>query len=133
MTSRSGGGGIAARRAYGVILTLCVALAVLVHHEISTAEAPSMRGPAHAHHVTAAQAQPALSETSVHGADAGACAMPSMQHCTTASVDSVRLAAPGQSAFVPLTHLRQSAVGSAPAAAVGRAPPDLSVLSQLRI
>ncbi|WKX06827.1 hypothetical protein [Streptomyces sp. NL15-2K] len=133
MTSRSDGGGITARWAYGVLLTLCAALAVLVHHEISTTEVPSMRGAAHALHVTAAQAQQAVPEPSVHGADVGGCAMPSMQHCTTASVDSVQLAAPGQSEFVPLTHLRQSAVGCAPAAAVGRAPPDLSVLSQLRI
>jgi hypothetical protein len=133
MTSRSDGGGIATRWAYGVLLTLCVALAVLVHHDISTAEVPSTRGPAHAVHVTAAQDQQTVPESSVNGADAGGCAMPSMQHCTTASVDTVQLAAPGQSEFTPLTHLRQSSVGRAPAAAVGRAPPDLSVLSQLRI
>jgi hypothetical protein len=142
------GGGSAARWAYGVFLTLCVALAVFVHHETPAADASSMRGAAHAVHVMATEGShgegphgeslhgespQAVSEPSTHGADAGGCATPGMQHCTSASVDSVQLALPGQSAFDPLAYLRQATAGRSPAGTVGRAPPDLSVLSQLRI
>ncbi|MDX3308138.1 hypothetical protein P1S61_03250 [Streptomyces sp. ME08-AFT2] len=146
------GGGMAVRWAYGVFLTLCVALAVLVHHETSMTSVMSMttasptsvsaRMPAPAHaahamadaaHAMAGKAAPSASESSAHGVDSGACAMPGMQHCTTASVGSVQLAAPGQSTFDPPADLERAAEGRVPASAVGRAPPDLSVLSQLRI
>ncbi|MER5224522.1 DUF6153 family protein [Streptomyces flaveus] len=139
-------GGMAVRWAYGVFLTLCVTLAVLVHHETSmTATSPmsgSARMPAPAHaaqamahsgHVMAGEATPSASESSTHGAHSGACAMPGMQHCATAGVGSVQLAAPGQSTFDPPADLERAAAGRAPASTVGRAPPDLSVLSQLRI
>ena len=142
-------GGMAVRWAYGVFLTLCVALAVLVHHETSMtsmASASPMSGsarmpaPAHAAqamahtgHVMAGEATPSATETSRHGVDSGACAMPGMQHCATASVGSVQLAAPGQRAFDPPADLERAVAGRAPAGTVGRAPPDLSVLSQLRI
>ncbi|MFC4464141.1 hypothetical protein ACFPH6_06100 [Streptomyces xiangluensis] len=146
------GGGTAVRWAYGVFLTLCVALAVLVHHETSMTSMTSMttaspmsgsaRMPVPAHaahamahtgHVMAGEATPSASKSSAHGVDSGACAMPGMQHCTTASVGSVQLAAPGQSAFDSPADLKRAAAGRAPASTVGRAPPDLSVLSQLRI
>ncbi|WP_033327488.1 DUF6153 family protein [Streptomyces yerevanensis] len=139
-------GGMAVRWAYGVFLTLCVALAVLVHHETSMTSASPMSGsarmPASAHatqamahtgHVMAGEATPSASETSRHGVDSGACAMSGMQHCATASVGSVQLAAPGQSAFDPPADLERAVAGRAPTGTVGRAPPDLSVLSQLRI
>jgi hypothetical protein len=142
-------GGIAVRWTYGVFLTLCVALAVLVHHETSmtsmTAASPmpaSAGMPASAHaahdmadaaHAMAGETAPSASESSANGVDSGACAMPGMQHCTTASVGSVQLAAPGQSTFDPSADLERAAEGRAPASTVGRAPPDLSVLSQLRI
>lgn len=132
-TARSGG--VAVRWAYGVFLTLCVALAVLVHHETSVTAVSPMRGAAHAAHATAAgtaHSHHALT-SSTHSVDAGGCAMPGMQHCTTASVDSVQLAPPGRSAFDPSADVRQAAVGRAPGPTVGRSPPDLSVLSQLRI
>ncbi|GAA2643693.1 DUF6153 family protein [Streptomyces vastus] len=143
------GGGTAVRWAYGVFLTLCVALAVLVHHETSmtsmTTASPmpgSVRMPVPAHaahamahtgHVMAGEATPSASESSTHGVDSGACDMPGMQHCTTASVGSVHLAAPARSAFDSPADLERAAAGRAPASTVGRAPPDLSVLSQLRI
>ncbi|MET9462062.1 hypothetical protein ABZY05_44790 [Streptomyces canus] len=134
-TRTASSGDIAVRWAYGVFLTLCVALAVLVHHETSVTAVSPMRGAAHAVHATAAgtsHAHHALG-SSTHSADAGGCAMLGMQHCTTASVDSVQLAPPGRSAFDLSADLRQAAVGRAPGATVGRSPPDLSVLSQLRI
>jgi hypothetical protein len=146
------GGGMAARWAYGAFLTLCVALAVLLHHETSMTSMTSMTAaspmstsfpapaPAHAAHALAKTAHvmegdaiPSASESSTHGVDSGACAMYGMQHCTTASVVSVQLAMPGQSALDPPADPEQAAAGPAPASAVGRAPPDLSLLSQLRI
>lgn len=139
MTTRTArSGGIAVRWAYGVFLTLCVALAVLVHHETSATEVSPMRGAAHAAHAVHATAagdphsQHVLG-SSTHSADASGCATPGMQHCTTAIVDSVQLVAPGRSAIDPSANLRQAAVGRVPGATVGRSPPDLSVLSQLRI
>jgi len=45
----------------------------------------------------------------------------------------VQLAVPAKNEFSPLADLREAAAGRAPATAVGRAPPDLSVLSLLRI
>ncbi|GAA3786628.1 hypothetical protein FNH04_13185 [Streptomyces phyllanthi] len=147
------GGGIAVRWAYGVFLTLCVALAVLVHHETSMTSMtsmtapPPMPAPAHAAHAMpeAAHAMPeeahaavgheapSASDSPAHGVDSGGCAMPGMQHCTTASVGSVQLAAPGQTSLAPPADPEPTAESRAPARAVGRAPPDLSVLSQLRI
>lgn len=136
------GGGIAVRWAYGVFLTLCVALAVLVHHETSAmgvSPMPSaahtvMPGMAHAAHVMPEETTPSVSDDSSHSADDnGACAAPGMQHCATASIDSVQLAVPAQAAFDPLANLSQTVAGRTPGATVGRAPPDLSVLSQLRI
>src|SRR4051812_44639372 len=93
-TARSSG--VAVRWAYGVFLTLCVALAVLVHHETSVTAVSPMPGAAHAAHATAAgtsHSHHALTSSS-HSVDAGGCAMPGMQHCTTASVDSVQLVPP---------------------------------------
>ncbi|MGC5041608.1 hypothetical protein ACPXCS_39430 [Streptomyces sp. DT190] len=134
-----------------MFLTLSVALAVLVHHETSMASMRSMttasptsasaRMPALAHaahamadpaHAMAGEALPSASESSAHGVDSGACAM-TMQHCTTAGVGSVQLAAPGQSTFDLPTGLERAGEARVPAGTVGRAPPDLSVLSQLRI
>jgi len=142
-TARSGGG-TAVRWTYGVFLTLCVALAVLVHHETSAmGTSSSMSGPAHAGHVMSGSAQAvhvmggdaatSVSDESSHDVEDGGCAMPGMQHCTSASVDTVQLAVPGESSLDPLVTLRQAAAGRTPGALIGRAPPDLSVLSQLRL
>lgn len=135
-TWSAGGGGTAVRRAYGVLLALCVALAVLVHHETfatSTSSLPTAVHAAHAVHATAGGTAPSVSDTSPHNADGSGCAEPGTQHCATASVDTVQLAVPGRSAFDPLAHPLPVAAGRTPGAAVGRAPPDLSVLSRLRL
>jgi hypothetical protein len=126
-------GGIAVRWAYGVFLTLCVALAVLAHHETSGTEVSPMRASAHVGHKMAAETPLSASEPSKNSADAGGCGMLGMQHCTTAGVNSVQLAAPGPSTFDPLAYLPTASAGHSLATAVGRAPPDLSVLSQLRL
>lgn len=126
-------GGTAVRRAYGVLLTLCVALAVLVHHETATNSSSSMPSAVRAGHVMPDGAAPSISDIPSRSADDGACSGPGTQHCTTASVDSVQLAVPSQSVSDALTFLQRAAEGRTPATAVGRAPPDLSVLSQLRL
>ncbi|XUL93845.1 hypothetical protein ACQ86D_50540 [Streptomyces galilaeus] len=133
MTRSARGGSSAVRWAHGVFLALCVALAVLVHHGMPAMDL--LCAPAQAAHVTPrspGDGASAVADVSVHNAAADVCSMPGMQHCTTASVDSVQLAVPDRTTFDPLVNLRQAAAGRAPAAAVGRAPPDLLVLSQLR-
>ncbi|MFI6935872.1 DUF6153 family protein [Streptomyces sp. NPDC050287] len=147
------GGGTAARWAYGVLVTLCVALAVLVHHETpsmdvssiqsmqSMPSVQSMPDPVHAGHVMPDGTPPSSATLEARGAGAaahdagdGSCGMPGMQHCTSANVGSVQLAVPAQIAFDPLGKPRQTAAGRTPGAAVAvRAPPDLSVLSRLRV
>ncbi|WP_369033364.1 MULTISPECIES: DUF6153 family protein [Streptomyces] len=143
MTARTArSGGTAVRWAYGVFLTLCVALAVLVHHETSATGVPSMPsaahavmpGMAHAAHVMPDETAPSVSDDSSHSAHGdGACAAPGMQHCAMASIDSVQLAVPARAVFDPLVNPGQAVAGRTPGATVGRAPPDLSVLSRLRI
>ena len=133
--TRSARGGSAVRWAHGFFLTLCVALAVLVHHEMPAMDllcAPDSAQTADVTPRSPGDGASTVSGVSVHNAAADACSMPGMQHCTTASVDSVQLAVPDRTTFDPLVNLRQAAAGRAPAAAVGRAPPDLLVLSQLR-
>ncbi|MDX3760836.1 DUF6153 family protein [Streptomyces mirabilis] len=134
-------GGTAVRCVYGVLLALCVALAVLVHHEISgmtdspmsaTAHA-AMPGPAHDAHVLPDGAASSVSDASTHSLGDSGCAMPGMQHCSSASVTTVHLAIPGRSAFDPSADLLRALSGRAPGSVASRAPPDLSVLSQLRI
>ncbi|WP_189269258.1 hypothetical protein [Streptomyces fuscichromogenes] len=139
MTIRAARGGTAVRWAYGVFLTLCVALAVLVHHETPATDVSAMPGAVHTPSVRSDRAAPSGAGVSpLHDIGdatcACACVMPGSQHCGAASVESVRLAAPGPVAFDPLARLRPSVAGRVPGAtAIGRAPPDLSVLSQLRI
>ncbi|MFE9031065.1 hypothetical protein ACFYOA_33205 [Streptomyces iakyrus] len=136
-----------------------MALAVLMHHEtaataISPATssighvmtpgmvmdggdaAPGTVSPGHLRHSTSGRAAhpteaagPAMSN-----ADSPPCSGMAMQHCSSASLQVVKLAPPVQaperwSIAVP------AAVGAEPKAGgtVERAPPDLSALSQLRM
>ncbi|MDQ1044957.1 DUF6153 family protein [Streptomyces sp. V4I2] len=129
-------GGTAVRWTYGVFLTLCVALAVLVHHEMSETGASPMPMPmpsaVHAAH-TAPTAMPGTATADDNGGCSTPGITPGMQHCTTASVDSVQLATPTRGASDPLAHPRPAEAGRTPGVTVGRAPPDLSVLSRLRL
>ncbi|GGL35842.1 hypothetical protein GCM10010095_21370 [Streptomyces anthocyanicus] len=146
-TAHSGGGG-AVRWMYGAFLALCVALAVLVHHEtvapgasrmMGASATPAMNvastgGAAHAAHVMPGKAAPTTWEaSSAHTAAGGGCAEPGMQHCTTASIGSAQLAVPGETGVSLLADLREGTQERTPSGTVGRAPPDLSVLSLLRI
>ncbi|MPY31146.1 hypothetical protein FNH09_07390 [Streptomyces adustus] len=139
-------GGTTVRWVYGVFIALCAALAVLVHHETtvmstspmtgtsSVMSTSSMVGPTQAGHVVSGADTPNAWEPSFPNAyDTCGCDGPGMQHCAAASVATVQLAVPADSESSPFTDLREAAAGRAPAGVVGRAPPDLSVLSQLRI
>ncbi|MEU5893731.1 hypothetical protein ABZ835_44010 [Streptomyces sp. NPDC047461] len=135
MTFRSArGGGKAVRRAHGVLLTLCVALTVLVHQEPPATDASAMADAAPAVHVIAEQSTASASPAPTHEVGPGACSLPGMPHCTAALVGSVQLAVPRQVASDPLLTPRQGAARRAlETSAVGRAPPDLYVLSRLRL
>jgi hypothetical protein len=71
-------------------------------------------------------------DAAAHSSDDGACAA-GMQHCATASVDTMKLITPPQGYAERVPSPYGVVVGSVPSVVVGRAPPDLSVLSQLRI
>jgi hypothetical protein len=96
------------------VIALLAALAVLVHHETS--------------------AVPMAISADGTACDGMACGGTAMQHCSTASLEIVKLAPPAQSP-VPQGRAAHDVLTSRAKAAgtTGRAPPDLSVLSQLRI
>ncbi|MFC8094846.1 hypothetical protein [Streptomyces sp. NPDC057301] len=144
--------------ARAAVIALLAALAVLIHHETvaaaigptssSAAHAmtpgmvmadshptPATNMSAHAHGSTAAQgAEPTAAVPAMNRADGLACSGMAMQHCSTASFEVVNLAPPAQTP-VPWGLTATGAVTAGPKSAgnVDRAPPDLSVLSQLRI
>lgn len=151
----------AVRWTRGAVIALFAALAVLVHHETAAAALaptmssavhvmPGMPGAAmaggsagqamamssHAHGGAAAQpAEPTVAAAAPSLSDDGpACNGMVMQHCASASVDAVKLVPPTES-WVPkgLAPHDVATAGTEAAGTVGRAPPDLSVLSQLRI
>ncbi|MFF4117499.1 hypothetical protein ACFY0P_29115 [Streptomyces sp. NPDC001714] len=155
MTIRTAqGGGTTVRWAYGVLIALCAALAVLVHHETAAVgaspmtsassvmnaasmrmmNASSMADAAPAGHVMPGKDTPsAWDPSSPNTADKNACDGHGMQHCAPAGVDTVQIAVPAESGFSPFADLGEAAAGRAPVGVVGRAPPDLSILSQLRM
>ncbi|MCF1593212.1 hypothetical protein [Streptomyces muensis] len=128
--------------ARAALIALLAAFAVLVHHEspavpVGPAASPAAHVMTPAGHESAAAraAEPiaaALSTAiSAHGP---ACDGMPLQHCSTASLEVVKLAPPARSP-APQDPAAHEAVtsGATAAGTVGRAPPDLSVLSQLRI
>ena len=140
-------GGGAVRWVRTAVIALCAALALLVHHEISAATVSSMSshalrgmsgaatGSAHAPSDVAARS---AHGQAVHPAayDMGdtACSGSGMAHCSTASVDTVKLAPPPASFAGRDRRPYETAIaGSEATGTVPRAPPDLAVLSQLRI
>ncbi|MGW1375541.1 hypothetical protein ACWD6P_14870 [Streptomyces sp. NPDC002446] len=143
MTARAG----AVRWAGGVVLALLAALAVLIHHETAAITASPPRSAAHAGHAMPAMGHPspaphaaAADHTDLHGtpapahgADGSACTDPGMQHCTTASVEVFQLDVPSQGHAAQPADPYRAGPGALPAGTVSRAPPDLSVLSRLRI
>ncbi|WOT39051.1 hypothetical protein [Streptomyces coeruleorubidus] len=143
------------RRARAALIALLAALAVLIHHETAAAAissnlssaahmmtpgmvmsgnhaAPATGMSGHGHGSAAELTTAAVPTKSI--ADSPPCSGMTMQHCATASFEVVKLAPPTQTP-VPwgLTVPVGVATGPKAAGAVNRAPPDLSVLSQLRI
>ncbi|MFF6833321.1 hypothetical protein ACFY84_15805 [Streptomyces sp. NPDC012438] len=139
----------AMRWARGAVIALCAALAVLVHHETAAIAVTSVPSTTHAGHAMPGMASlsagamarsSAAGHTDVLGASPsayssphGACASLGMQHCATASADVVKLPVPPQEHAALSADVYQANARPVSAAAIGRAPPDLSVLSQLRI
>ncbi|MEU2912751.1 hypothetical protein ACWCQ0_11900 [Streptomyces massasporeus] len=143
----------ATRYAGGAVIALLAALAVLMHHEMAAVpQAPAQ----HATHSTyIGHAVPGMASSSsaavrqisdpahadsagalapAHGVDGGsACAVPGMQHCTSANVEVLKLPVPPQGTPVQTADPYQAQADPRRAGTVGRAPPDLSVLSRLRI
>lgn len=141
------------------VIALLAALAVLIHHETvavaigptassathvmtsgmvmsggHSAPATAMSG--HEHGSTAGQAaEPTMaSAPPMSSADGPPCSGVAMQHCSTGSLEVVKVPVPVQTP-APWGLPAPGAVAAAPhsAGTVDRAPPDLSVLSQLRI
>jgi hypothetical protein len=148
-------GGVA-RWLRSMLVTLCAVLAVLVHHDLShvpvaSASATTGRAPVASASAMAGHAMPHSTSTSAthtqaniqadssgqgtltDSPDGTSCSSMVMQHCSTANVTAVQVAAPSESP-IPSAPLPYATVaGMDIAQSVSRAPPDLSVLSQLRI
>ncbi|WP_063827550.1 hypothetical protein [Streptomyces qaidamensis] len=141
----------AIRCAGGAVIALLAALAVLIHHETAAVlDAPAQHA-THSTHI--GHAMPGMASSSAaatrqvsdlahadrfgapapaHGIDGSTCAVPGMQHCTTGNVEVLKLPTP-QGTPTQTASPYQAQPGPRPAGTVGRAPPDLSVLSRLRI
>ncbi|MFI1567203.1 hypothetical protein ACH4ZX_29860 [Streptomyces sp. NPDC020490] len=128
-----------------VVVALLAALAVLVHHDTAATitHVPSGRSATAMHHAAAPAGSASVSghvmstgvtarpaRAAVHD-DAGACSGTAMQHCSAAGVDSVKLVPPDQLApdRAPARRPGAAALRDVPGT-VGRAPPDLRVLSR---
>lgn len=142
----------AVRWAHRAVIALLAALAVLIHHETAAITATPVQHATpstHAGHVMPGMASssaaavpqgPAADHTDTldipapaHGVDGSACANPGMQNCITAGIDTVKLAPPTQRHGQQAAHPYHAKPGRLPTGTISRAPPDLSVLSQLRI
>lgn len=125
------------------VVAVLAALAVLAHHELSATPTTGhvMAMPAgdtasvagHRHGRTVGQA--ALNGVpQVGGVDRAACSGTAMQHCSAAGLEALKLRAPLEAPVLWSPAEAEAVVGVPEATGtVERAPPDLSVLSQLRI
>ncbi|MEU0042900.1 DUF6153 family protein [Streptomyces werraensis] len=129
----------AVRWVRGMLVTLCAVLAVLAHHELSDTSFAST--PARAAHAMPRSAPMSALHTHTRspghatgtGSSETSCSSMVMQHCSTADVSTVQLVAPPESPIPPSPTLYATVSGVNIARSVSRAPPDLSLLSQLRI
>ncbi|MCN9242152.1 hypothetical protein NGF19_15365 [Streptomyces sp. RY43-2] len=137
--------GAVLRGTRAAVLVLVAVLAVVVHHEIV---APMAHAPA-ARTVAAAPAGERTGVTDAVGMDHrsapligasdsvamdldGACAGVGTHHCTAAGVDTVKPVPPTEAAVGDAPAVPSHAVaGRDVPGTVGRAPPDLSLLSRL--
>ncbi|MEU9571025.1 hypothetical protein AB0D62_14245 [Streptomyces massasporeus] len=143
----------AIRCASGAVIALLAALAVLIHHETAAVSNAPAQHATHSTHI--GHAVPGMTSSSAavvrqvsdpthpdslgalapaHGVDGGStCAVLGMLHCTSGNVEVLKLPVLPQSTPVQTANPYQARPGPRPAGTIGRAPPDLSVLSQLRI
>jgi len=129
------------RRLGGALLTLCALIAVLLHHELPNAPVATVRTsvmhtephlasmPATTH----TRAGSAVTHTRADGTDGADCPCMCTHLCSAAGITAVQLAAPPESPLPVFPAPHSTVAGGDAARSVGRAPPDLSVLSQLRI
>lgn len=128
-----------ARWVRGVLFTLCAVIAVLLHHGLSDSPVTAMptaphvmSGPVSASAAHLHTGSPAAG-VAVHGFDGASCPSMAMQLCTAAGINDIQITAPPESAALPVAPLIAAGTGVGTARSVNRAPPDLSLLSQLRI
>ncbi|GAA2820232.1 hypothetical protein GCM10019017_77990 [Streptomyces showdoensis] len=121
MVERGGAG-----RRLGVLFMLLVAFAVLVHHEAAPAAATPARGMTHAMPSDASSAEEAK-------AAMGVCPSPGAGHCSAPVVDPPTVAAKALGEADRTRRVSGPSARPVLGATLGRAPPDLSILSQLRI
>ncbi|GHC47253.1 hypothetical protein ACFYN9_09085 [Streptomyces collinus] len=142
----------AIRCAGGAVIALLAALAVLIHHETAAVTDAPAQHATHSTHI--GHAMPGMASSSAaaarqvsdlthadgfstpapaHGVGGGTCAVPGMQHCTAGNVEVLKLPMPPQGTPVQSADPYQTEPGPRPVGTVGRAPPDLSVLSRLRL
>lgn len=118
----------------GVIVALCAAFSVLFHHG-SVASAmgsalPAMPGTSAGSDHSATVHRGGASADMAHGiAGSGS----PVQHCGAASLDTVKLPLPRQCHRVGALLPLDEASGAVRVPTAERGPPDLSVLSRLRI
>ncbi|MGW8374715.1 DUF6153 family protein [Streptomyces sp. ODS28] len=137
------GGGVGLRWVYGVLGILCVAFALLVHHTFpgtNAAEGGTRAAPtpaqAPAVRVVPSEGDGAHAVAARHHVppkhpDTLSCCTHTTQLCAAPNIDSVQLLAPDRDEPHPYAN-QAAAQGASPASAVGRAPPDLFLLSLLR-
>ncbi len=138
--------GSAVRGAWGVVLALLAAVALLIHHDTTvmrpaaTNSMSSMSGMSHG--AAAMTVQPPMSG---HGAvqqaaapatgtgGAPACVGPAMWHCSAGDVSTAKFAPPPGVSTVDGANTAYGVHTGVPTSVSHRAPPDLSVLSRLLI
>ncbi|MER6123939.1 hypothetical protein ABT173_15030 [Streptomyces sp. NPDC001795] len=142
---RAGFRGSAVRCAWTVVVALLAALAVLIHHDTTSAPAPAMSAMADMDHTSAAMPMTTTAASAGHGTafqaanmamddHSGACSGPAMQHCSAGDVGTTKLAPPPATAHVGRSDASYGVLaGRGLPGASHRAPPDLSVLSRLLI
>jgi hypothetical protein len=136
-----------ARRARGAVIALLAVLVVLIHHEVAVITAAPLRTAPHAGHampgMTLSSAAvmpqgfaadpPRPLDAPAHGVEGSDCTDPGTTHCATASVEVYKLAVPSPGHVEQIANPYQAEPDALSTGTISRAPPDLSVLSLLRI
>jgi hypothetical protein len=124
-----------ARVVCAAVVAVLAALALLAHHELSAPPTgPASTSAGHVMRPGTTMPAAVTGEPPAAEVDHAACSGMAMQHCSAAGVEVVKLRAPVETPVL-WSAAAAEAVTTGPEAAgtAERAPPDLSVLSQLRI